>query len=226
MMEVASTSETSVNFYQTTRRNNTEDTYFHTRRRENLRSHLVQCLTMDWMTGVRSPKTGSGAHSASCPMGTGGPFPGGKALPGRDADHSPPSSEVKNEYLYLLSAPSVSTACSGTAFLQKYPLIGDSNSKLILKICLPSGSVVFCILSRAHVGEVSSHVTHSSWCCPGLYLFRTETAQSVKWLSTDWALVVWFPAEARPITTHTWYRVIQSNVLMEKITWEGREFMR
>jgi hypothetical protein len=31
-------------------------------------------------------------------MGTGGPFPGGKAWPGRDADHSPPSSaEVENE---------------------------------------------------------------------------------------------------------------------------------
>jgi len=31
-------------------------------------------------------------------MGTGGPFPGGKARPGRDVDHSPPSSaEVKNE---------------------------------------------------------------------------------------------------------------------------------
>jgi hypothetical protein len=38
-------------------------------------------------------------------MGTGGPFPGDKARPGRDADHSPPSSaEVKNEEeLYLLS---------------------------------------------------------------------------------------------------------------------------
>jgi hypothetical protein len=38
-------------------------------------------------------------------MGTGGPFPGGKARPRRDADHSPPSSaEVVNEYeLYLLS---------------------------------------------------------------------------------------------------------------------------
>jgi hypothetical protein len=28
-------------------------------------------------------------HPASYPMGTGGPFPGGKARPGRDADHSP-----------------------------------------------------------------------------------------------------------------------------------------
>jgi hypothetical protein len=35
---------------------------------------------------------------ASCPMGTGGPFPGAKAQPGRDADHSPSSSaEVENE---------------------------------------------------------------------------------------------------------------------------------
>jgi hypothetical protein len=43
-------------------------------------------------------QTGSGAHPASCTMGTGGPYPGAKALPGRDADHSPLySSEVLNE---------------------------------------------------------------------------------------------------------------------------------
>jgi hypothetical protein len=41
---------------------------------------------------------GSEAHPASCPMATGGPFPGAKARPERDADHSPPSSaEVVNE---------------------------------------------------------------------------------------------------------------------------------
>jgi hypothetical protein len=64
----------------------------------------------DRAIGVRSPagakdfssslfvQTVSGAHPASCPMGTGGPFSGGKARPGRDADHSPPSSaEVVNE---------------------------------------------------------------------------------------------------------------------------------
>jgi hypothetical protein len=64
----------------------------------------------DRAIGVRSPtraqdfssslcvQTGSGAHPASCTMGTGGHFLGGKARPGRDADHSPPSSaEVKNE---------------------------------------------------------------------------------------------------------------------------------
>jgi hypothetical protein len=43
-------------------------------------------------------QTGSGAHPASCAMGTGSPFPGAKARPGRDADHSPLSStEVENE---------------------------------------------------------------------------------------------------------------------------------
>jgi hypothetical protein len=42
-------------------------------------------------------QTGSGAPPASCTLGTGGPFPGGKARPGRDADHSPLSSaEVVN----------------------------------------------------------------------------------------------------------------------------------
>jgi hypothetical protein len=64
----------------------------------------------DRSIGVRSPagakdvssslcvQTGSGAHPASCAMGTGGPFPGGKARSGRDTDHSPPSSaEVVNE---------------------------------------------------------------------------------------------------------------------------------
>jgi hypothetical protein len=43
-------------------------------------------------------QTGSGAHPVSSTMGTGGPFPGGKARPGRDAEHLPPSSaEVENE---------------------------------------------------------------------------------------------------------------------------------
>jgi hypothetical protein len=64
----------------------------------------------DRAIGVRSPtgandfshslfvQTGCGAHPASCTMGTGGPLPGAKARPGRDADHSSPSSaEVEYE---------------------------------------------------------------------------------------------------------------------------------
>jgi hypothetical protein len=49
-------------------------------------------------SSILSVQTGSESHPASCTMGTGGPFPGGKARPGRDADHSPPSiAEVVNE---------------------------------------------------------------------------------------------------------------------------------
>jgi hypothetical protein len=43
-LEAASTSETSVNFYQTTRRNNPEDSHLHTCRRENLKSHNMNYL--------------------------------------------------------------------------------------------------------------------------------------------------------------------------------------
>jgi hypothetical protein len=38
MMEAASTSETSVDFYQTARRNNLADSHLHTRLQENLPS--------------------------------------------------------------------------------------------------------------------------------------------------------------------------------------------
>jgi hypothetical protein len=41
MMEAARTSETLVNFCQTTRRYNPEDSYLHIRRRENLKSHVL-----------------------------------------------------------------------------------------------------------------------------------------------------------------------------------------
>jgi hypothetical protein len=46
-------------------------------------------------------QTGSGAHPASCTMGTGGPFPGGKARMGREANHSPhlvPRSRMTRSY--------------------------------------------------------------------------------------------------------------------------------
>jgi hypothetical protein len=44
MMDAASTSETSVNFYKTTRHNIPEDSHLHTHRRENLNSHQVNAL--------------------------------------------------------------------------------------------------------------------------------------------------------------------------------------
>jgi hypothetical protein len=42
IMKAVSTSETSANFYHTTRRNNPEDGHLHTRRRENLKSHILR----------------------------------------------------------------------------------------------------------------------------------------------------------------------------------------
>jgi hypothetical protein len=46
MMEAASTSETSANFYQTTRRNKPEDSHLHTHRRENPTSNLIYGATI------------------------------------------------------------------------------------------------------------------------------------------------------------------------------------
>jgi hypothetical protein len=84
----------------------------------------VQCLATGWTIGrsrfdprqrrkdfssILCVQTGSGVHPASCTIGTGGPFPGAKAQPGSDDNHSPPSTaEVENEELYFLStqAPS------------------------------------------------------------------------------------------------------------------------
>jgi hypothetical protein len=94
----------------------------------------------DRAIGVRSPagakdfsfvlcvQTGSGAHPASCTMGTGGSFPGAKARSGCEANHSPPSgAEVENEQeLYLLSPPpSAFMACSGTALAFSNHIFGN-----------------------------------------------------------------------------------------------------
>jgi hypothetical protein len=44
MMEAASTSETSANFYYTSRLNIPENSHLHTHRRENLKSHEIEPL--------------------------------------------------------------------------------------------------------------------------------------------------------------------------------------
>jgi hypothetical protein len=84
----------------------------------------------DWAIGVQSlaeakdfssslcVQTGSGAHPASYPMSTRGPFTGGKVWPGRDADHSPQlvlRSQIGRSY--ISSPPSTSMVCSGTVLL-------------------------------------------------------------------------------------------------------------
>jgi hypothetical protein len=69
-------------------------------------------------------QTGSEAIPASCTMGDGVPFPRSKARPGRDADHSPPSSaEVVNEYeLYLLSPQAPPWRVAGLLYFFSLPL--------------------------------------------------------------------------------------------------------
>jgi hypothetical protein len=53
-----------------------------------------------------SLQNGSGAHPVSYPMGTGGALSLGVKRPGREADHSPPSSaEVKNAWNYTSTPP-------------------------------------------------------------------------------------------------------------------------
>jgi hypothetical protein len=57
-------------------------------------------------------QTGSGAHPASCTMGTGGPFPRGKTRPESDADNSPhlmPRSWMSRSYTSF--PPSAFMAC-------------------------------------------------------------------------------------------------------------------
>jgi hypothetical protein len=74
MVEAASTSETLVNFYQTTRRNNPEDSHVHTRRRENLKSHEISLLRT--------------TTSSLLGTGLGGRITREKMGPRREADHS------------------------------------------------------------------------------------------------------------------------------------------
>jgi hypothetical protein len=87
----------------------------------------LRIMNSNWTTGVRSPTeaedvssslcihTGSGAHPASCTVGTGGSFPGGKGRPGREADHSPASSAgVKKEQELYPRSPQAPPWRSGT----------------------------------------------------------------------------------------------------------------
>jgi hypothetical protein len=63
-------------------------------------------------------QTSSESHPVSYPVGTGSPFPEGKAQPGSDPDHSPPSSaEVKNVQELYSSSPWRLHGDSGTPLL-------------------------------------------------------------------------------------------------------------
>jgi hypothetical protein len=80
----------------------------------------VQYLTTDWTTGFRSPakatnfsssacvQASSEAHLASCPKGTGGPFPGSKRCWGvtlTTHPHLVPRSRMSRIYIPILLYP-------------------------------------------------------------------------------------------------------------------------
>jgi hypothetical protein len=65
LMEAASTSETSVNLYQTTRRNNLEASHLHTRRGMNLKSHLIKLYSVASRLNPRLPECEVGLRAAS-----------------------------------------------------------------------------------------------------------------------------------------------------------------
>jgi hypothetical protein len=116
------------------------------------------------MAGIRSPteaedfssslciQTDSGAHPASYTLDTGGSFPRGKARPGRDADHSPPSSaEVKKEQeLYLLSPKVPSRCVTG-------PLYSFIYIYIYIYVC-----VCVCVCSWQG-GDLEYHKYSSQW---------------------------------------------------------------
>jgi hypothetical protein len=92
----------------------------------------VCCLATGWTTGrlrfdprqrrknifcSLCVQTGSGAHPASCTMGTGGPFLGvkrGRGVTLTSHPHLVPRSRMSRSYTF--SPPSTCVACRGTAF--------------------------------------------------------------------------------------------------------------
>jgi hypothetical protein len=68
MIEAANTSETLVNFYQTTRRYKPEDIHLRTHRRENLKSYLYEgyprICTEDWSSLYEVPSGQVGIKSS------------------------------------------------------------------------------------------------------------------------------------------------------------------
>jgi hypothetical protein len=98
----------------------------------------VQCLTTDWTAAVRFPaeaedfssslcvQTCSGAHPASCTMGTGGSLPGAWCWP-----LTPFSAELKRQQeLYVLSAKAPPWRLTGPLFIE-WIYYGETKNKRV-----------------------------------------------------------------------------------------------
>jgi len=94
---------------------------------------------------LQNAKTVSGAHTASCSMGTGGSFSGVKRRE-RDVNQAPPSSaQLKNEWSYTSTPLCAFMACIGknAPTLSALPKTVKDNSQL-RRVCLfvrPHGTI-------------------------------------------------------------------------------------
>jgi hypothetical protein len=103
----------------------------------------VKCLTTDWTTGVRSQAEAKDLFQALCADQLWGPlsgyrgfFPGGKARPGRNADHSPRLAPKLMSRSYTFSPPwrlhgGSATVLLSFAFTRNHRL-GNSALKLTM----------------------------------------------------------------------------------------------
>jgi hypothetical protein len=132
-------------------------------------------MPTDWTIVVRSPakakkfsssfcvQTSSEAHLASCTMGTGGPLPGNKFRPGRETDHSLPSSaEVKNEQELYLHSPLSSAWLSGTALLFSFRLLTQANNLAVP--CFKKTAKFFSVMSPHHLQPIEK-----PWQIPSIF---------------------------------------------------------
>jgi hypothetical protein len=116
----------------------------------NSNERKLFCDLLTWTGEVRSPtgaeefssslsvQTGCGPHPASCTVGTGSSFPGDKGRPGRDADHSPPSSaEVKKEWELYLSPRAPPWRVAGPVCLLNFYDLLTSQRYLRTEMMLP-----------------------------------------------------------------------------------------
>jgi hypothetical protein len=161
----------------------------------------------DWTAGVWSPtdadefssslcvQTGSGAHPASCTMGTGGSFPGGKARPGRDADHSTPSSvEVKKEQkLYLLSPRTPPWRVIGPLYLFYLKFLNQVTSQYRAQ-----NTVVWSIpctgVSHRQMFENCTGIAARLCVQENNHRTKPRTPRTDGHRQTDWLLSNYFPA--------------------------------
>jgi hypothetical protein len=153
MMEAARTSETLVNFYQTTRRYNPEDSNLHTHCRENLKSYIRKARFDFTMPLFKRSKTASPQTAQFLRLAK-------SIILYRvfHLKHNP------NKYTWT---PSHTKRCinGNIEFLQPYPVVA---SDALLEICT---AVIWDILSLdEHLSQTNTFCA-SKFCYQSLYCF-------------------------------------------------------